>query len=290
MRLHSLLVILGCSIATNVATASGYKRVVRSDPSLSIVVGNGHNIVPTGTEGGGLSGVQIMIDTTCSVGKIPLVSSVSPTGAQVYSIAVPTVEDIGFAPELSLTYNSQGGQGVAGWGWSIGGLSSITLSPKGLFYDGEVAPASAGNTAAVYRLDGAVLIPCVEDAFLQAGYQLQTESGRVMVKVHRNPGGQVTWFEARSPDGSLAEYGWGDGSRPSLVVYPLTRRVDRHGAVISYSYRTTLHSATGNDTFSISSVTYGGRAGVAGPDTARVVFQYADSLRTDVTETIDPII
>ena len=227
--------------------------------------------------------IVMRIDTTASVGSIPLESTVSPSGAQVYSIAIPTVEDIRFAPQLSLMYNSQSGQGVAGWGWGIGGLSSVTLSSRNMYYHGEVAPADVSDTSAVWRLDGSLLIPCTEEAFVQSGYQLQSERGRVMVKVHRLQDGRVAWFETLSPDGSSAVYGWSDGSRPSLVTYPVTEQRDRFGGIISYSYRSTHHNATNNDTFSIQSVTYGIREGEGNTDTAEVEFLYSSSSRADVT-------
>ena len=40
-------------------------------------------------------------------------------------------------PNLSLVYNSQSGNGIAGWGWNLGGLSMISRVPKNYYYDNE---------------------------------------------------------------------------------------------------------------------------------------------------------
>ncbi|MGH8400058.1 MAG: SpvB/TcaC N-terminal domain-containing protein, partial [Gammaproteobacteria bacterium] len=43
----------------------------------------------------------------------------------------------GLTPPLSLDYNSQAGEGDAGWGWNVGGLSSITRCPHTIDDDGS---------------------------------------------------------------------------------------------------------------------------------------------------------
>ena len=295
--LSALVMLTGVrTFASSTSSGDDDKRVVRSVmisvdyPSDS--TGGGHSIRPLvvgGVSGGSSSqssyeGIVLGVDTTASVGSIPLEGTVSPTGAQVYSIAIPTVEDIRFRPNLSLVYNSQGGQGIAGWGWNIGGLSSITLSNRNMFYHGEVSPADVSDTSAVWRLDGSLLIPCTEEAFVQAGYQLQSETGRVMVQVHRLSDGRVSHFTTKSPDGGSAVYGWSDGSRPNLVNYPVTRQTDRFGNVITYTHRATHHSVTDNDTYSLLSVDYGGYEGMTqGTGTARIAFEYSAEPRADVT-------
>jgi hypothetical protein len=52
---------------------------------------------------------------------------VDESGAATYSIPLYAVPGTaGVAPQLSLSYSSQGGYGALGKGWSIGGMSSIT--------------------------------------------------------------------------------------------------------------------------------------------------------------------
>lgn len=59
-------------------------------------------------------------------------------GAAVYRmpITVPPGR-AGMQPELSLTYSSRGGNGIAGMGWSLGGSSSIHRCPQTIEQDGR---------------------------------------------------------------------------------------------------------------------------------------------------------
>ena len=44
----------------------------------------------------------------------------------------------GMVPSLSLNYNSRMGNGVAGWGWNVSGLSVISRVGKDLLHDNDV--------------------------------------------------------------------------------------------------------------------------------------------------------
>lgn len=68
----------------------------------------------------------------------PVTPSVSPSGA--FSLEVPiriAPGTTGVAPKLSLVYSSQSGNGIAGVGWNLSGLSTIMRCPKTLAVDGE---------------------------------------------------------------------------------------------------------------------------------------------------------
>src|SRR5690348_1300506 len=71
------------------------------------------------------------------VGAIPGSFGVSATGAAGYSIpiAVPPGTN-GLTPHLALTYSSQSGNGMAGYGWTVSGLSSITVCGSTFAQDG----------------------------------------------------------------------------------------------------------------------------------------------------------
>ena len=68
--------------------------------------------------------------TEYTVGEIPYQESVTPTGGRTYVVPIMTAPQLKSAPQVSLQYNSHGGNGLAGYGWEIGGVSSIRLDRK----------------------------------------------------------------------------------------------------------------------------------------------------------------
>jgi len=82
---------------------------------------------------------QITTDCTQGgvVGSILGQFAISQTGAAIYTIPIECPLGVnGMQPTISLTYNSQGGNGLVGMGWSISGLSAITREKKIPYYDG----------------------------------------------------------------------------------------------------------------------------------------------------------
>ncbi len=90
--------------------------------------------------------------TSYCVGEIPLITGVTPTGARTYQIPISTVPDARFAPSVSLVYNSQAGEGDAGYGWTIAGVPSISLVSKSAYYHGQVKAADVYDTLSLIHI------------------------------------------------------------------------------------------------------------------------------------------
>lgn len=89
--------------------------------------------------------------------------AVNARGAAVYSIPIDLPAGIGgLKPSLALTYDSQRQNGLAGVGWTLSGLSSITICQPTAAQDGNGATVSvlrARPGKIQFCLDGERLIP-----------------------------------------------------------------------------------------------------------------------------------
>jgi hypothetical protein len=84
-----------------------------------------------------LTSVALAVDHGRTVGSF----SVSPSGAATYSIPIWTPPGPnGVTPSLSLSYSSQGGNGLAGVGWSLAAVSSIERCNRTKHQDGSGGP------------------------------------------------------------------------------------------------------------------------------------------------------
>ena len=216
-----------------------------------------------------------VIDTSLPVAGIPIVSGLSPTGARTYSIPIATVPGYGLVPQISIQYNSQGANGIAGYGWSIGGLSSITVTGKSPYYDGGWAAPDPSSSDAVWSLDGVRLVKN-SDSYTSA-YQFETVSGNIKVMKHLAPNGAVSYFSAIYPDGRKVKYGW-ETNTYARRCYPVTEIEDATGNLITFKYESL--SYTGN-VYVVSEIDYGHRrvSGTATTSKASIYFFYED--RTD---------
>ena len=228
---------------------------------------------------GGSSDAVTTIDKTKAVGQIPISSSVSPSGAKCYNVPIEIVPGRqGFQPNISLSYNSQAGNGLVGVGWSISGLSSIERVNKNMFFDGKNdIPALSGDDA--FTLDGVRLIKN-ETTSTDTQYNYETVTGNTRVIAYVN-GDIVKFFKVFYPNGTIGIMGYTDNT-VSKLSYPVTTLTDMNGSVITFSYTldtTDLNAESTNETYYINEINYGKCSSIL--DFAKLKFRYY-STRPDV--------
>ncbi|MBQ9357832.1 MAG: VCBS repeat-containing protein [Prevotella sp.] len=152
-----------------------------------------------------------------SVGSPKGAFSVSPTGGAVYSISIDCPPGIGtMVPDIAITYNSQSGYGLAGYGTTLSGVSVITRAPLDIFHDGWAQGMQFNYDDALY-LDGKRLIP--QFGGNRMGHY--TVEGDPFTEVIRHGFDTITptegWFEVRHPNGITCKYGETSDSRQSYT-------------------------------------------------------------------------
>ena len=101
---------------------------------------------------------EVATVTSSEVGITEGQLSVSLSGAATYNIPIAVPPGLaGVLPQISLNYNSQGGNGNAGYGWGIAGVSVISRIPSSMYHDG-VIDAVDFDTFDRFALDGQRLI------------------------------------------------------------------------------------------------------------------------------------
>ncbi len=200
--------------------------------------------------------------------QIPIEAGTTPTGGRAYAMTVPTASGLGLVPEVGLSYNSQGGNGIAGFGWGISGLSSISIIPKTRYWHGTQSAARTDDADAKWALDGVPLLDN-EGPDFAAAYPLVSARGLVYAKAHRNVEGELTHFDVAYPDGTKATYGWSD-SESTNAVYPITEKTDMYGNRITYEY---AQPEDGGTDYRITAIKYGYDGN--GAPAASILFEYA---------------
>ena len=181
--------------------------------------------------------------------------SVSLSGAATYSIPIAVPPGInGVVPQVSLVYNSQGGNGLAGYGWNISGVSAITRIPRTQFHDGVVGGVNLDANDR-FALDGQRLILKTGTIYGAAGAVYETEnfSNLKITSQGTSSSDPNPSFKVEYPDGSVAMYGATTNSR-SITTWGISYWENPQGVRISYNY---LLANLANNNLTIEFIKYG---------------------------------
>ena len=148
----------------------------------------------------------LQVNTSYPVGSLNGSISVGPTGAANYFIPIdiPPGRN-GMKPNLSLVYNSQGGEGVLGLGWALSGLSSITRVPTDIYHEGYIDVVDFDNNDK-FALDGQRLISV-------GGDQYRTENESFSKITLYGSSSNPTYFKVETKEGLELYFGNSTDSR-----------------------------------------------------------------------------
>ena len=154
--------------------------------------------------------------------------SVSPLGGAVYSVSIECPKGVGgMEPRLALTYNSQSGYGLAGYGFNLSGLSAITIGPRDLYHD-YYTKGLLHDGHDSYYLDGKRLILNAGE-YVTDGDTLTVEGDpytTVMAHGTLDNTTATLWFEVKTPDGMTYRYGDSSNSRLSYTTDSGIQRIN----------------------------------------------------------------
>jgi len=204
-----------------------------------------------------LLNINIICSQSSEVGITSGELSVSLAGSANYSIPISVPPGInGIVPQISLTYNSQSGNGNAGYGWNTAGISTITRIASTKFHDGIIDPVDFDNLDR-FSFNGQRLM--LKSGSLPYGtngavYETENYSNVKITSYGIHPEGinfGPAYFIVEYPDGSKAQYGNSSDSR-SITEWSITYWENPQGVRISYNY------SFSNNVLDITSVKYGG--------------------------------
>jgi RHS repeat-associated protein len=185
----------------------------------------------------------------------------------------------GMQPALSLGYSSRSGNGIAGMGWSLSGLSSLHRCPMTLAQDGQIRAVQL-DAQDKLCLDGQRLIATGGTyGATGATYGTELESFVRVTQFGGDLGAASTYFKVERKSGEIAWYGGtSTAATPARVIpggvnVPLTWMVsvvlDRADNAMHYAY--TSH---GDGETLVNGIWYTGNSSTLG--TRRVSFTYED--------------
>ena len=206
---------------------------------------------------------------------------VDESGSATYSMSIMTVAGTaGVVPEVSLNYSSNGGNGIAGLGWNIGGLSAISRCRQTLHQDGAAQPITF-TAMDRFCLDGQRLI-LVSGTYGAASSVYKTEiDSFAKIQAFGGTTGHPDYWTVERKDGSTSTYGE-SGTNKTTELEPWTTANAKSGKVASWSIHQ-LKDSVGNriifdyindiDGFRIDKIRYAfGSSATA--DNAHIKFEY----------------
>ena len=156
----------------------------------------------------GITGGATTNNTGGVVGTLGGELDISLLGGAVYSIPIEVPDGLGgIKPQLNVSYNSQGRNGLLGWGWDLCGISSITRTGGNLYYDDYVSAVNYNDDR--FCLDGQHLMKVSTGDYGGNGVSYRTEKDQLSKIVSYRESGinGPSYFKVWTADGKILHYG-----------------------------------------------------------------------------------
>ena len=184
----------------------------------------------------------VNLPKTSLVGATPGAFNVSQSGAATFSVPIKLPPAVGgMAPNLSLRYSSQSGNGLLGLGWQVNGISYITRCSTNYERDGQIDGVNF-NDNDQYCLGGQRLIPILGvNGSDGTEYRTEIDTYKKIVSYGVAVHGPQK-FKVHSKDDSVSEYGYTNDSQiesqngKGNIVWALNKKTDRSENAYTVEY------------------------------------------------------
>lgn len=192
----------------------------------------------------------VSTSSTYDVGSPKGVFSVNNSGAAVYSIDISAPNGGSLTPSIGVSYNSQSGNGLAGFGFNITGLSCITRGCKDLYHDRQIAGTSYGIGDALFLNGQRLILKTGVYGYNGSSYTPEGDPYTI-VTLHSNINTSACWFSVVCADGKTYQLGNTSDSRLSfvnrksvtcIVAWYINQITDVHSNLVKYHYTTTNYN------------------------------------------------
>lgn len=178
------------------------------------------------------------------------------------------------APQINLVYSSDSGNGIAGYGWNLSGITSISRTGKNIEKDGDVKSIQI-DFSDYYSFNGQRLI-LKSGEYGKDGAEYITEKySNIKIKSFGTMSNwkQPQYWQVTFEDGSQAWYG---GTEPNWnnaanrLGFSIVKWMDAQGNVINYTYDQQENISI------IKSITWGGNEKLGTASFNEILFDYSD--------------
>ena len=215
-------------------------------------------------------------------GKIGSILNVSAIGSLMYQIPIEVPSGVnGMNPSIQIVYNSQAGNGIAGYGFNLSCVSSIYRARKNLFSEGKLDAIHLTDEDNI-ELDGARLILASGNNLADGSKYRTQEETYCDITFHSGDNNDGSYFSVVTKEGVTMDYGASSDARVESqtsgvpLIWLLKKVTDQNGNYMSYEYG--LDDENGE--FWLSKILYTGNEKAKVAPTCVVEFTY-DSDRKD---------